>query len=115
MDNNQQLRIKVGDNVKMSDRNYNHLGNDVCAYSGMEGIVDYVGDDNSFSIFTGNSILVVPLVIYGKPIGVWIWLNGELIYLKGIKQKQFNNDTYESNNGIIRRLGKIFINFVKTL
>ena len=81
--------MKIGDTVKMSDKNPNRLGYGVCAYSGMEGVVKDVWDDGSFSIFTGNSWLIVPMNnAYKQPQeGVWIWLNGELIFHKRIDVK----------------------------
>lgn len=79
--------MKIGDKVKMSDYNLNHLGNDVCAYAGMEGVVTDIFDDGGFALDCGSSILVVPMRDAWKlPVkGVWIWLNGEHIFHKRIK------------------------------
>ena len=79
--------MKIGDEVIVSDKNPNHLCYGVCAYAGMKGIVTDVWEDNAFCINCGTSILVVPMVIYGVPKTYWIWLNGELVKHKGIKQK----------------------------
>lgn len=73
--------IKIGDTIKMSSRNPNHLGFGISAYSGMEGTVVQVWDDGAFCINTGTSELVVPL---NKRKGVWIFLNGKHIYHKKI-------------------------------
>lgn len=76
--------MKIGDKVKMSDRNLNHLGNGVCAYSGMEGIVTDIWEDNAFALRCETSILVVPMrnAFKNRIRGVWIWLNGELVFHK---------------------------------
>lgn len=76
--------MKLGDSVKMSHRNTNHLGYGVCAYAGMEGYVIDIYDDGSFALDCGGSTLVVPLrnAYKQKKNGVWIWLNGEHIFYK---------------------------------
>jgi hypothetical protein len=75
--------MKIGDKVKMSYNNSNHLGNDVCAYAGMEGLVTDIYDDGSFVLNCDRSILVVPMNnAFNKPEGVWIFLNGEHIFHK---------------------------------
>jgi len=80
--------MKIGDKVKMSDKNLNHLENDVCAYAGMEGIVTDIWDDNSFSIRCENSSLTVTMQnTYRKKTGVWIYLNGKLTWHKRIDKK----------------------------
>jgi hypothetical protein len=78
--------MKVGDNVVMSYQNQNHIGNGVCAYAGMSGVVTDVYDDGAFSLNCGNCILVVPMNnAYKQPLkGVWIYLNGEHIFHKRI-------------------------------
>jgi len=83
--------MKIGDTVKMSDRNLNHTKTDVCAYAGMEGIVTQINDDGSFALYCKTAILVVPMNdAFKQPIkGVWIWLNGELIFHKGLNYKTF--------------------------
>lgn len=80
--------MKVGDNVKMSDRNKNHLENGVCAYSGMEGIITYVDKEGSFCLDCRSSHLVVPMHdAYGSPKrGVWIYLNGKLQFHRRIEK-----------------------------
>lgn len=78
-------KLKLGDEVIMSDRNPNHLGYGVCAYSGMKGIVSEICDDGAFVLNCGTSTLVVPMVIYGKPKSIWIWVNGNLIKYWGNK------------------------------
>jgi hypothetical protein len=74
--------MKIGDNVKMSERNPNHLGNSVDAYAGMEGIVTNIYEDGAFVLNCGSSILVVPMNnAYKQPKkGLWIWLNGEHVF-----------------------------------
>lgn len=81
--------MKIGDKVKMSERNQNHLGNGVDAYAGMEGIVTDIHDDGAFCLNCGNCILVVPMNnAFKQPQkGVWIWLNGEHIFHKRIDTK----------------------------
>ena len=81
--------MKLGDKVKMSERNPNHLGNDVDAYAGMEGVVTDISEDGAFVLNCGNCILVVPMNdAFKKPKkGVWIWLNGEHIFHKRIDIK----------------------------
>lgn len=77
----------VGDKVKMSERNPNHLGYGISAYAGMEGVVTDIYDDGAFALNCGSSILVVPMNKVNKQPkkGVWIWLNGEHIFHKRIK------------------------------
>lgn len=81
--------MEVGDKVKMSERNPNHLGYGVDAYSGMEGVVTDIYEDGAFALDCGSSILVVPMNnLFKKPKkGVWIWLNGEHIFHKRIDNK----------------------------
>lgn len=76
--------MKVGDTVVISNKNKNHLGNDVCAYAGMKGIVTDVWDDNSFCLNCQTSILVVPMrnAFKEKRKGVWVELNGTLVFHK---------------------------------
>jgi hypothetical protein len=85
--------MKVGDLVKMSDRNPNHLRNGVCAYAGMEGIVTDIWEDGAFSIDCATSILVVPMRdSFKQPIkGVWIHLNGKLIFHERVHVKSTSN------------------------
>lgn len=75
--------MKIGDKVKMSEKNPNHLGRGVCAYAGMEGVVDWMAEDGSFSLDcrdkTGSGgFLVVPMNDARKrrKKGIWIYLNG---------------------------------------
>jgi len=81
--------MKTGDKIKMSGNNLNHLGNDVCAYAGMEGVVTHIYDDGAFILDCGTSILVVPMNdAFKQPKeGVWVWLNGEHIFHKRINTK----------------------------
>lgn len=85
--------MKIGDKVKMSERNPNHLGNGVDAYAGMEGLVTDVYDNGEFVLNCGSSILVVPMYNARKQPkkGVWIWLNGEHIFHKRIDTKPTRN------------------------
>ena len=85
--------MKIGDKVKMSNKNLNHLGYDVCAYAGMEGVVSDVYDDGSFVIDCGNSTLVVPMnnSLKQPNEGVFIWLNDRLIFHKRIDTRQKRN------------------------
>jgi hypothetical protein len=78
--------MKLGDTVKISDKNTNPWGYGVSAYAGMEGIVADVWEDGAFSIKTGTSTLVVPMnkVDKSPKKGIWIWLNGEHIFHKRI-------------------------------
>ena len=39
--------MKIGDKVKMSERNPNHLGNGVDAYAGMEDMVTDIYNDGA--------------------------------------------------------------------
>lgn len=82
-------KMKIGDKVKMSDKNPNHLGNDVDAYTGMEGIVENLYEDGAFVLNCGSSILVVPMRDAWKnwKSGVWIYLNDELVFHKSVKPK----------------------------
>jgi len=81
--------MKIGDTVTISNRNANHLENSVCAYSGMKGEVKDIWEDGAFSIFTGNSFLILPMRnAFKKPIdGIWIWLNGKEVFHKRIDIK----------------------------
>jgi hypothetical protein len=85
-------KMKIGDKVKMSDKNPNHLGNGVDAYAGMEGIVENIYDDGAFVLNCGSSILVVPMRDAYKnwKKGCWIYLNGELLFHKSVKPKTEN-------------------------
>jgi hypothetical protein len=85
-------KMKIGDKVKMSDKNPNHLGYGVDAYAGMEGIVTEIYNDGAFVLKCETSILVVPMSnTFNKPKkGVWIWLNGEHIFHKRIETKPKN-------------------------
>lgn len=76
--------MKIGDKVKMSKRNTNHLGRGVDAYAGMEGVVTDVYDDGAFVLNCGSSILIVSMnYAFKKPKkGVWVYLNGEHIFHK---------------------------------
>ena len=78
--------MKIGDKVKMSAKKLNHLGNDVSAYSGMEGVVTDIYDDGAFALNCGNAILVVSMNnAFKKPQkGIWLWLNGQHIFHKRI-------------------------------
>ena len=69
--------MKIGDKVKMSR-------SDISAYADMEGVVDWMCEDNSFSLNCGGSILIVPMndSFKRRKNGVWIWLNGEHIFHK---------------------------------
>lgn len=100
--------MKIGDNVIVSDRNPNHLGYGVCAYAGMSGIVTDVGEDGSFIVQCATSILIVPMVIYGRPKIYWVWVNGELIRHKGIVNKTESIVDFKLN--IIDRIKKYFFN-----
>ena len=84
--------MKIGDKVKMSDKNPNHLGNGVDAYAGMKGIVENIYDDGAFCLNCGSSILVVPMRDAWKrwKSGCWIYLNDELVFYKSIKPKREN-------------------------
>ena len=92
--------MKIGDEVIISDKNSNHLGYGVCAYTGMKGTVKEIWKDNGFYLDCGNCSLVVPMVIYGAPKTIWIWVNGELIKYKGIRQclkEKLNNQDIHGN------------------
>lgn len=79
--------MKIGDKVIISDRNPNHLGYGVSAYAGMEGIVSDIYDDNGFCLECNSSVLIVPMRNAYKQLkeGIWIWLNGELVFYKSKK------------------------------
>lgn len=85
--------MKIGDTVKMSNKNPNHLGNGVDAYAGMKGIVTDIYDDGAFALNCGNCILVVPMNNAFKEAkkGVWVWLNGEHLFHKRIDTKAERN------------------------
>lgn len=74
--------MKIGDHVTMSDKNLNHTGNDVCAYSGMSGIVTDIWEDGAFALRCESSILIVPMYNARKQRikGKWIILNGVLVF-----------------------------------
>lgn len=105
--------MKIGDIVKMSDRNTNHLGNDVCAYAGMKGIVTYISDDGAFCLDCGTSTLVVPMNnAYKQKIkGIWIWVNDNLIFYKPIIQTPIFHKPIQKQ----KLCGKNFIKKVKRL
>lgn len=81
--------IKIGDTITMSNKNKNHLGNDVCAYSGMKGTVDTVSNDGGFILNCGTSMLIVSMYnAYGNLIkGVWLIVNGVEVYHTPTKVK----------------------------
>lgn len=81
--------MRIGDKVRMSEHNPNHLGNGVSAYAGMEGVVSDIYDDGAFVLDCGSSILVVQMNDSWKQPkkGVWIWLNGEHIFHQRINTK----------------------------
>ncbi len=78
------MKMKIGDTVKMSKKNRNHLGYNVSAYAGMTGVVTAVWEDNAFVLDCGTSILVVPMQNAWKHYidGVWVYLNNVLIQIK---------------------------------
>ena len=76
--------IKVGDKVKMSDRNNAPQGG-VCAYSGYEGVIDNINEDGSFIIKGETSSLIVPMGNNTK--GLWLYLNEKLIFQKNKNYK----------------------------
>ena len=84
-ENKEEIKMKIGDKVKISDKNPNHLGRDVSAYADMEGIVTDLWEDGSFAIKTPSSVLVVPL--HNKD-GIWIYLNDMLIFHKKNKKSK---------------------------
>jgi hypothetical protein len=88
--NANKIVMKVGDTVKMSDKNLNHLKNDVCAYANMEGVVQEIYEDNSFVLKCETSTLVVPMrnAFKQRIKGVWIWLNGTLVFHESKKVKR---------------------------
>ena len=96
--------MKTGDKVRMSDRNKNHLGYGVCAYSGMQGVVEKVWEDGSFSLNCGNSTLAVPMLSRStnRTEGIWIWLNEELIFYNPI------NLNAVKEKGLLHRIIKMF-------
>jgi dissimilatory sulfite reductase (desulfoviridin) alpha/beta subunit len=79
--------MKIGDKVKISDRNRNHLDSGVDAYAGMEGVVTNIYDDNAFCLDCGDCTLAVPMnnAFKQRIEGIWIWLNGELIFHRSKK------------------------------
>jgi hypothetical protein len=81
--------MKIGDKVKMSNRNLNHLGNGTDAYAGMQGVVSDIYDDGSFMLDCGNYTITVPMntAFHIKKSGYWIWLNGKHIFHKCIDVK----------------------------
>lgn len=97
--------MTIGDKIKMSDKNSNHLNNDVCAYAGMEGVVTEVYNDGSFVLNCGNCILVVPMWdAFKQPKeGVWIWLNGHHVF-----HKRIDNQTTRNRSKLRRFFNKIF-------
>ena len=96
--------MKIGDKVKMSSRNENHLGNDTCAYAGMEGVVDKVYEDGAFTLNCGTAWLIVPMNdAWKNPLrGVWIYLNGRHIFHERI-------NTTPKKPSLFRRI----LNFLK--
>lgn len=70
---------KVGDFVTVSERNPNHLGTNITAYSGFSGKVIEVYENNSFAIFSGDSTLVVP---FKKRERFYVLLDGVEFYVK---------------------------------
>jgi translation initiation factor IF-1 len=85
--------MKQGDRVKVSDKNLNHLGNDVCAYANMEGIVHDVWPDGGFSLDCDTAWLIVPMRTSSgyRSKGIWIYLNGDLILHKPTEIKSDGN------------------------
>jgi len=81
--------MKIGDHVKMSAKNSNPQGTDVCAYAGMEGIVTKVFKDNAFSLNCGTCSLIVPMenAFHETIKGIWIELNGVEIFHRPIAVK----------------------------
>lgn len=83
--------MKIGDKVIISAKNPNHLGYGVSAYAGMEGIVSDIWEDNSFTLKCETSTLVVPMKSHFKhKKGIWIWLNGELVFHKRKAQLNYS-------------------------
>ncbi len=84
--------MKIGDTVKMSTKNPNHLGNGVSAYAGMTGIVTDIYDDGGFCLNCGTSFLVVPMntPFKTKRKGVWIYLNDVHQFHKRIDEHEDN-------------------------
>jgi len=76
--------LKIGDTIKISNKNKNHSDNDVCAYANMCGVVTNIWEDNSFALCCGNSTLIVPMrnAFKKKIKGIWIYLNEELLFHK---------------------------------
>lgn len=70
-------KIIIGDKIKISNRNKNHLGNDVSAYANMEGIVENIYRDGSFVLNCGSAILVCP-----KINGMWLIKKGKEFFYK---------------------------------
>ena len=85
--------MKIGDKVRMSERNPNHLGYGVDAYAGMEGVVTDIYDNGSFVLNCENCILVVPMndAFKNPKEGVWVWLNGKHIFHKRIETRPIRN------------------------
>jgi hypothetical protein len=79
--------MKIGDIIRISERNPNHLNNDIDAYSGMEGIVTNIYNDGAFVLNCNDSILVVPMnnAFKQSKKGIWIWLNNKHIFHKKLK------------------------------
>lgn len=111
--------MKMGDTIKMSDKNPNHLGYGVSAYAGMEGIVTDVWEDGAFAISTKTSILVVPMNKSDKSPkkGIWIWLNGEHIFHKRIRpstkevyQRFYERISHIDKKGFLKRMINKFLN-----
>ena len=84
--------MKIGDNVKMSEKNPNHLGSSIDPYAGYEGKVVQLWEDGSFCISKGGSELVVPMNMSNKKPkkGIWIYLNGKHIFHLRIDKKPAN-------------------------
>jgi hypothetical protein len=85
--------MKKGDHVKISNKNRNHLGYDVCAYANMEGIVSDLWPDGGFSLDCGTAWLVIPMKTRSgyRSEGIWIYLNGDLILHKPTEIKSDGN------------------------
>lgn len=81
--------MKLGDTVKMSEKNLNHLGNDVCAFAGYQGKVVQIWEDGAFCIDNGSSELVVGMNKSNKrpKKGVWVYINGVHTFHKRIAQE----------------------------
>jgi hypothetical protein len=82
--------MKVGDKVKMSDKNLNHTKTDICAYAGMEGTVTEIYEDGAFVLDCKTCVLVVPMK-NGRGInidGVWIEIEGKTIFHSRVKKQR---------------------------